>query len=199
MLRDQHGIVNIVDYASRKCRRVTHSSLAGEIMAFSAASDAPFFIKYDFEKILTPYKGDLILCEGPIPISEFFTTETSSVFLYPVWSSGFTARNVFGNGKTNHAQLWNRGFSGMEYFLDSIIGCRLSGRCISRLVKEVSGGLCTAVSPVGRLTLLCSEFKGYTIVEAVRNGTSLNGVAKKFISLLLVIHSRDTDECISIN
>lgn len=48
-LQDKHGSANILEYSSRKCRRVTHSSLAGEIMAFSTGFDTGFSIKHDLE------------------------------------------------------------------------------------------------------------------------------------------------------
>ena len=38
------GRANIVENASRKCRRVTHFSLGGEIMAFTAGFDAGFVL-----------------------------------------------------------------------------------------------------------------------------------------------------------
>lgn len=76
----------------------------------------------------TPYKGALILCEGPTPISKFFTTRTSSVFLFPIWSSTCTRKNVIGNGQLNHAKLWNGGFTGMDYFLERLITCPVSGK-----------------------------------------------------------------------
>ena len=51
-LRHVNGNCNIVDYSSRKCRRVTHSSLAGEILAFTAGFDAAFILKHDLHHIL---------------------------------------------------------------------------------------------------------------------------------------------------
>nr|AHF58602.1 polyprotein [Chondrus crispus] len=53
ILRDRYGAANILEYSSKKCRRVTHSSLAGEIMGFSFAFDAAFIIKHDLEEITT--------------------------------------------------------------------------------------------------------------------------------------------------
>lgn len=51
-IRDANGNANLVEYSSRKCRRVTHSSLAGEIMAFSAGSDAGIILKHDLQLIM---------------------------------------------------------------------------------------------------------------------------------------------------
>lgn len=76
------------------------------------------------------YKGALILCEGPTPISQFFTTRTSSVFLYPVWSTGCVSRYVLGNGKINHAQLWGGQFTGLDYFYERIITCTTGRVCL---------------------------------------------------------------------
>lgn len=51
VLKDRFGKANILEYTSKKCRRVTHSSLAGEIMAFSAGFDAAFILKHDLEAV----------------------------------------------------------------------------------------------------------------------------------------------------
>lgn len=51
-LQDKFGNAAIIDYASKKCRRVTRSFLAGEVMAFTAGFDAAFIIKYDLSRIL---------------------------------------------------------------------------------------------------------------------------------------------------
>lgn len=50
-LVDGNGKANLLDYSSRKCRRITHSSLAGEIMALTAGFDAAFAIRHDLERI----------------------------------------------------------------------------------------------------------------------------------------------------
>lgn len=49
ILRDKFGACNMLAYSSKKCRRVTHSSLTGELMAFTAGFDAAYVMKHDFE------------------------------------------------------------------------------------------------------------------------------------------------------
>lgn len=51
-IQDASENVNLIEYSSGKCRRVTHSSLAGEIMAFSAGFDAGIILKHDLQLIM---------------------------------------------------------------------------------------------------------------------------------------------------
>jgi len=51
LLCDGSGRAHILSDASRKCRRVVHSIMAGEVYAFSAAFDEAFVIRYDLERI----------------------------------------------------------------------------------------------------------------------------------------------------
>jgi len=51
LLCDSSGQAHILSYSSRKCRRVVHSIMAGEVYAFSAAFDEAFVIRYDLERL----------------------------------------------------------------------------------------------------------------------------------------------------
>jgi len=51
LLCDNSGQAHILSYSSRKCRRVVHSIMAGEVYAFSAAFDEAFVIRYDLERL----------------------------------------------------------------------------------------------------------------------------------------------------
>jgi len=51
LLCDESGRAHILSFSSRKCRRVVHSIMAGEVYAFTAAFDEAFIIRYDLERL----------------------------------------------------------------------------------------------------------------------------------------------------
>jgi len=51
LLCDAGGRAHILSFSSRKCRRVVHSIMAGEVYAFTAAFDEAFIIRYDLERL----------------------------------------------------------------------------------------------------------------------------------------------------
>eukprot|EP00170_Pyropia_yezoensis_P000148 contig_1145_g149 len=51
MLCDESGQTHVLSFASRKCRQVMRSVMAGEVYAFSAAFDEEFVIRYDLEQL----------------------------------------------------------------------------------------------------------------------------------------------------
>jgi len=51
LLCDASGRAHVLSFSSRKCRRVVHSIMAGEVYAFSAAFDEAYTIRYDLEEL----------------------------------------------------------------------------------------------------------------------------------------------------
>jgi len=51
LLCDESGRAHILSFHSRKCRRVVHFIMAGEVYAFTAAFDEAFIIRYDLERL----------------------------------------------------------------------------------------------------------------------------------------------------
>jgi len=51
LLCDESGRAHILSFSSRKCRRVVHFIMAGEVYAFTAAFDEAFIIRYDLERL----------------------------------------------------------------------------------------------------------------------------------------------------
>lgn len=51
LLCDSTGRAHVLNFASRKCKRVVRSVMAGEVYAFSTAFDEAFVLRYDLEQL----------------------------------------------------------------------------------------------------------------------------------------------------
>ena len=51
-LQDKTGSANLIEYFSRKSRRVVRSVLGSEILAFADAVDVAILLRFDLQKIL---------------------------------------------------------------------------------------------------------------------------------------------------
>lgn len=83
----------------------------------------------------TPFKIACLLCEGSTPFLKCFQTRNRAVFLFPATSGSCSSRIIRGNGRTNHASLFNN-FTGIDYFLERYIVCNVGQVC---LVSRIGG------------------------------------------------------------
>lgn len=51
-LTEKYGNGILLEFSSKKCRRITHSSLADEVMVFAAGFDTAFIIQHHLEDII---------------------------------------------------------------------------------------------------------------------------------------------------
>lgn len=64
LLCDGSGAAHVLSYASRKCKRVVRSVMAGEVYAFSEALDEAFVIRYDLERLYNQHIPLTILTDS---------------------------------------------------------------------------------------------------------------------------------------